>query len=376
MHKSEVGAEKDVARHLARGLVLYERKISATGSTKTQYILMRPVIEDGLIIRLDEDAETTEANAAPGKKYGIRAKDVDATMLEEIAPGVYWFSSRALDRANRAGQSILSDPRRRLSPLAGLVRPEALDRPMSNIPLIADQLAEAQKSESASDALSCLLDGQHLVKREIEIDGKAGPSNRIYWRPMFPNGDPERPGSYEQNIVSTRYTEWAGRPYGFTQETVDSIATLLKRVDFDPDDPRAGPAYALNDQASREDIAKLIGWSPLELHKDILHAAMLAIEEAEAESITLREDRGLLPQQLRRQQNIVSMMEGHMLDPVSSLGPAPGMDEVAHALVAEILTTRDEERSKRLVEAALKRALSARTSIGFWDRLWNFLGKS
>lgn len=368
--------EKDVAQYLRRGLVLHQRKIGARGSEKTQYIIMRPVIENGVISCLVEDEETREANSAPGIRYAIRAKDVDRTMLEEIAPGVRWLSSRAVDCIVDLGERIIDDPRRHLAPDAGLTRPAAFDRPAGERPSIPNQMAMIAGSDGARDAVRSLLDGQHLVRREIPVESKDGTSNRVFWRPMHPNGDPARPGSYEQDMVSLRYTDWSDRPYGFSQETIDSISSMLARVDFDFEDNRAGPAYALSSDADPDELAKISEWKPMEHHRDLLQRSfVIPLEREGGEEENEKPDRGLMSMQMRRRENIISMMEGSMIDHPSSLGPAPGMDEIAEALVDEILITRDEARGKKLLSSALRRALNARTSLGFWDRLWGVLSK-
>jgi hypothetical protein len=320
-----------VLNALASGLVLHRRVVSAGRGIQAvrlseQWLLLRPVVEDGIVTALREDEETDEANRIGRHHYGIRSRDVSRNLLRLMAPDVWWLGPSGAAAVLALGMDKARD-------LWALVAPAALNhRPTFGSDVGGDvgtgvepATALAGPGRGARDALAALLEGLHLVDVIDPVDG----AERRTWKPLRPVVDDDGATiDYGVDHRVLRHTVNAGRR-GFTNATFAAVAPLLELTDYQPRDVSLGHSYRLS-PGHAQAAADAIAWMP--------------------ETIAHPSDRQAPPSEpTDRERMIVDVLEGAEGD----LGRrAPSHAEVARAVSHH---AGDVPRLTRLIEAALER---------------------
>lgn len=320
-----------VLQALASGLVLHRRVVSAGRGIQAvklseQWLLLRPVVIDGIVTELREDDETDEANRIGRHHYGIRSKDVSRNLLRPMAPDVWWLGPSGAAAVLALGMDRARDLWAMIVPAALNHRPAFGSDAGGDVGAgIEPAAALSRPGRGARDALAALLEGLHLVDVIDPVDG----AERRTWKPLRPVLDDDgAPIDYGVDHRVLRHTVNAGRR-GFTNATFASIAPLLELTDYQPHDVSLGHSYRLHPGRAQA-AADAIDWMPETIEHPV-------------------ERRAPPSEPTDRERMIVDMLEGAE----GGLGRrAPTHAEVARALAHH---AGDVPRLTRLIEAALER---------------------
>ena len=348
---------------LAGGMVLFNRKVTlGTGIEARKilqtWVLVRPVVIDGILRDLVENAETDAANKVGKFRYGLRPSDVRMRMLRQITTDVYWLGPHGAQHVVTTGRRKPIDMWSQLRPstvnvMPGFETDRGRTQEFVRKPGTDPQAALKNLSKGDRHALAALLEGLHLVDAQEMVDAAGRRSERRTWRPLRPVMDEEgRPAAYEYDARVARHTVNAGRN-GFSPKTFAAISPLLVEAGYDPSGEEFGHAYRLADEwtnAARE----AIGWVPetdAGEHEPQArsHKAVQAADEPSPEPNAAPSP---------REDAIVSMLEGR---PFDSDGVAPSYREVAAAIANHVA---DPARCAALIEAALSQAAAGASANG------------
>lgn len=349
---------------LACGNVLYNRKVStgigiSGNAVAQQWIITRPVIEDGIIVRLNEDDYTSQMNAIGRFKYGLRPTDINLEHLRAIGPDVYSLSKAGFEELKRYNIGDYVDIWDILIAAACNHVPAYNDQPSEFINTHADATRALEKigKGEARGAIHALLDGLHLVDVAEPYQTGSSTSYRRIWKPLQP-GYTEKDIDYSETPKVKRHTSMAGRN-GFSSKTFSTIAPLLVKTNYDPHKGKHGCSYQLD--GSKIEAAKLAtvwvdeadlyperGSEALQLQvTDIIESQRSPEDEPPFISDDSQDSRGLQPQS-NREASILAMIEGR---PFEKQGEPPSRQEIAHVIIK---FSRDNVHLANLIVSAMK----------------------
>jgi hypothetical protein len=337
---------------LAGGMVLLHRKVKAGTGIEARrlaqnWVAMRPVIIDGLVVELIEDEATDEVNKVGRLRYGLRPSDVDKRLLRAICPDVFWLGPRGAQKVIETGRVRPVDMWSQLRPSAVNHVPAHDGRPATVLGVGSDATCALGKlSRGDGQAIAALLEGLHLVDVADVVTAASGRSERRTWRPMRPAmGEGGVPVGYQKDARVARHTVNAGRT-GFSGATYAAISPLLVETGYDPRDGEMGHAYRLADE-----------------HVDAARNAIGWVAEVDRETAGTRDGRGVtrapVTPPTERQSAIMSMLEGRDYVPT---GEAPTHEEVAEAIAMHGGTT--ERMAKLITEAMTRAAATGKATAG------------
>lgn len=381
-------SQEDVAARvldaLASGMVLHNRKVRAKTGIGARvlsqvWMIKRPVIEKGLVVRLVEDADTAIANAVGRHVYGLRPSDIDTGSLREVCADVYWLGPVGAKRVMDAGRVKPIDLWSALRPSAVNHIPADGDEPAMTLragsnPALA--LEGIKKGER--EALAAMMEGLHLVDAASEVMNSGRRAEKRTWRPMRPIwGEDRSPVGYLVDRRVLRHTTNAGRA-GFSNLTFQNLSPLLVEAGYDPRDGALGHAYRLDDEWV-ERVRDRIAWEP-ETQDDGTDGSGNQGHSAETDMVkcdevpdgidgaggteTGEKAAGRRGDATPRQNAIIAMLEGR---PFEAAGEAPSHAEVGAAIS---LFGDDPQRVAAMVAQALSQVAAATKARSMRGRLW------
>lgn len=332
---------------LSGGMVLLHHKVHAGrgigAKVAESWILLKPVIVDGIIVRLKEDEDTAAANKVGRHVYGLRPSDIDRQALQSICPDVFWLGPVGAQRVaqrdwKRPGDLWTATRPSTINHVPSFRETEEGEIGVGTDPLVA--LARLSKGDGAG-AIAALLDGLHLVDSAITVDVAGRRTEKRIWKPLRPAVDLDgMPIAYEADSRTIRHTTNAGRT-GFSPKTFAAVSPLLVEAGYDPRDGALGHSYRLSDDwiAPARDT---IGW-------------VAETEEAQglAEGApTFLDEEPLRAQPTLRESAILDMVAGA----VGDAGDLPSHGEVALTIARHV---HGQRRLASMIEAAMRHVAAA-----------------